>query len=137
MNLIYIRAVFVGRLAHVDAGVLGESVQNVQCDKTEVIHRPETVTYSSHVTVNVNRNAIRRVQSICPQDTASASIISRHDKECISLFGTLLLSCCPLGIQPVKVLKSSLFGDPDEHGLTLESTGGSRHGRTRQPPRPH
>ena len=56
MNLVDIGSVFVGRLAHVNARVFGERVENVQRDEAKVVHRPKTMTYNSDdTTLSVNK----------------------------------------------------------------------------------
>jgi len=50
--LVDVGAVFVGGFAHVDARVLGVRVENVQRHETEVVHRPETMTYDREIIDN-------------------------------------------------------------------------------------
>ena len=45
LDLVDVRAVSVGRFAHVDARVFRVGVQDVERHETKVVHRPETMTY--------------------------------------------------------------------------------------------
>ena len=49
LDLVDVRAVSVGRFAHVDARVLGIRVENVERDETKVVHRPEAMTYNTSI----------------------------------------------------------------------------------------